>query len=67
MGIWAIVIGIALILAAGYEAYSVMRSFKRLHTSGNAGTSPFIISAYAFGFIIAIFLLIAGIGIFTFY
>ena len=61
MGIWAIIIGIVLIILGIFESIFVVRAFKQVQTKGNSQTSPFIAYGLWSGVVVAIFLFLVGI------
>lgn len=67
MGIWAIVIGVILILLSLQTFRSVTKTFKKLKKGEISNPSPFIAYALWTSGVIALFMAIAGVMTFTFY
>lgn len=67
MGVWAIVIGVILILLSLITFRSVTKTFKKLKKGEITNPSPFIAYALWTTDVITLFIGIAGIMTFTFY
>lgn len=67
MGIWAIIIGVVLILLSIQLFRSTIKTYRKLKNGKISNPSTFIMYALWTSFVIAFFIAVAGIITFSFY